>query len=99
MPTQEELEGQIETALAAQSLPASITTSVLAAIAAAGYDLVPQEGGDPVQALGSVAATRRAVAGMPGHFLVEIDAGEDVVLRYVEIHGKGGDVRRLAMPG
>ena len=65
----------LSAALASFGLPADHIPNALAAIASS-VDVVPKGGGDPVQLVGTLTATRKAIAGVAGEFILEVDLGE-----------------------
>lgn len=88
----------IKAKLVAQGLPASIITPVLAALDAAGYDLVAKEGGNPVSVVGTLVPVIHGVEGMPGTHIVSVDVGGGVMVRWVELH-RDGKTLRMPMVG
>ncbi len=92
------VENDVAAALDGQGIPPSLTTSVLAAMAAAGLNLTPSGGGDPVAALESLVGAKYAVEGMPGTFLSVISlgggGGATRYLVYMEWSAKDGTITR-----
>ena len=92
MPTQpvdDTVLSEIKTQFDSGGLPESIAGSALQAIDAAGYAIVPKEGGSPVQSMQSLVMVTSNIQGRPGWYLHEITSGS-VVVRVVQIPGPKG---------
>lgn len=82
-------------ALTAAGVPEGLHAAAIAAVTAT-FDLAEKGSGDPVPVLDSLTATRKAAAGLPGVFVVEIELGEGrgsiVQVERWRKDGKGVDV-------
>jgi len=93
-PTPEEINTQVADALEELGAARELSTAVLQAIDAAGYELTPKAGGSALAATSSVTASVEAVEGRQGWYVVTIGGTHNVL----EIHdAKTGDVQRLVL--
>lgn len=89
-PIDAETMGQIKDALDDQGVPSDLSESMAVAIDAAGFAIVPSEGGAAVQALTALVATTSMVTGKPGWYVHEITCADETVVRIVQIPGAKG---------
>ncbi len=75
---------------------AEVVDDMIAAITAAGYDVVPTGGGAAVEVLGTVTSARRRVIGARGLYVVAVNLPSGGVMEVLERHVAGRPPEILA---
>ncbi|MCA3003945.1 MAG: hypothetical protein IOD15_01125 [Phycisphaerales bacterium] len=68
---------------------AEVVDDMIAAITAAGYDVVPTGGGPAVEVVGTVTSARRRVVGARGLYVVAVNLPSGGVIEVLERHVAG----------